>query len=73
MPGLIGFLLMLTAVLSTALSVVREKERGTMEQLRVAPLRTWELILGKTVPYLGHLARWPPSSSSPPRACSSAW
>jgi ABC-2 type transport system permease protein len=52
-PGLIGFLLMLTAVLSTALSVVREKERGTMEQLRIAPLRTWELILGKTVPYLG--------------------
>jgi len=52
-PGLIGFLLMLTAVLSTALSVVREKERGTMEQLRVAPLRTWELIIGKTVPYLG--------------------
>ena len=52
-PGLIGFLLMLTAVLSTALSVVREKERGTMEQLRVAPLRTGELIVGKTVPYLG--------------------
>jgi ABC-2 type transport system permease protein len=51
-PGLIGFLLMLTAVLATALSVVREKERGTMEQLRVAPLRTWELILGKTLPYL---------------------
>ena len=53
MPGLIGFILMLTAVLSTALSVVREKERGTMEQLRVAPLRTWELIVGKTLPYLG--------------------
>ena len=52
-PGLIGFLLMLTGVLSTALSVVREKERGTMEQLRVAPLRTWELIVGKTIPYLG--------------------
>jgi drug efflux transport system permease protein len=51
-PGLIGYLLMLTAVLSTALSVVREKERGTMEQLRVAPLRTAELILGKTAPYL---------------------
>ena len=51
-PGLIGFLLMLTAVLATALSVVREKERGTMEQLRVAPLRTWELIVGKTLPYL---------------------
>jgi len=52
-PGLIALLLMLTAVMSTALSVVREKERGTMEQLRVAPLRTFELILGKTLPYLG--------------------
>jgi ABC-2 type transport system permease protein len=52
-PGLIGFLLMITAVLSTALSVVREKERGTMEQLRMAPLRTAELIVGKTLPYLG--------------------
>jgi ABC-2 type transport system permease protein len=53
LPGLIGLLMMITAVLSTALSVVREKERGTMEQLRVAPLRTLELILGKTFPYLG--------------------
>jgi ABC-2 type transport system permease protein len=52
-PGLIGFLLMLTAVLATALSVVREKERGSMEQLRVAPIGTAQLILGKTLPYLG--------------------
>jgi ABC-2 type transport system permease protein len=52
-PGLIGFILMLTAVLSTALSVVREKERGTMEQLRVTSLRPAELILGKALPYLG--------------------
>jgi len=51
-PGLMGVLLMLTAVLATALSVVREKERGTMEQLRVAPLGTAQLILGKTLPYL---------------------
>jgi ABC-2 type transport system permease protein len=51
-PGLMGMLLMLSSVLATALSVVREKERGTMEQLRVAPLRTHELILGKTLPYL---------------------
>jgi ABC-2 type transport system permease protein len=51
-PGLMGVLLMLTAVLATALSIVREKERGTIEQLRVAPLRTLELILGKTLPYL---------------------
>jgi len=52
-PGLIGFILMLTAVISTALSVVREKERGTMEQLRVTELRTAQLIVGKVLPYLG--------------------
>jgi len=51
-PGLAATLLMLTAVLSTSLSVVRERERGSMEQLRVAPLHTLELILGKTLPYL---------------------
>jgi drug efflux transport system permease protein len=51
-PGLMGVLLMLSAVLATALSIVREKERGTIEQLRVAPLGTVELILGKTLPYL---------------------
>ncbi len=52
-PGLIGFILMLTGVLSTALSVVREKERGTLEQLHVTSLRPAELIAGKTLPYLG--------------------
>jgi ABC-2 type transport system permease protein len=51
-PGLMGVLLMLSAVLATALSIVREKERGTIEQLRMAPLGTLELILGKTLPYL---------------------
>jgi ABC-2 type transport system permease protein len=51
-PGLAGFILMLTAVLSTALSVVREKERGTMEQLRVTTLEPLELLAGKTLPYL---------------------
>ena len=38
-PGLIGSILMLTAVVSTSLTVVREKERGTMEQIMVSPLR----------------------------------
>jgi ABC-2 type transport system permease protein len=51
-PGLIGALLMVSAVVSTALSVVRETERCTMEQILVAPIRTAELILGKTLPYL---------------------
>jgi ABC-2 type transport system permease protein len=52
-PGLVGFILMLTAVVSTALSVVRERERGTMEQLRVSALRPSELIVGKVLPFLG--------------------
>lgn len=52
-PGLMGFILMLTAVLSTALSVVREKERGTMEQLQVTSLKPSHLVFGKTIPYLG--------------------
>jgi len=51
-PGLIGFILMLTGVISTALSVVREKERGTLAQLRVTPLRPGQLLLGKIIPYL---------------------
>lgn len=51
-PGLMGFILMLTAVISTALSIVREQERGTMEQLRVTSLRPTELLVGKTLPYL---------------------
>jgi len=50
-PGLIAYLAMITAVISTALSVVREKERGTIEQIRMAPLDTFSFIAGKTVPY----------------------
>ena len=42
---------MISAVISTALSVVREKERGTMEQVRMAPLGTGAYIVGKTLPY----------------------
>jgi ABC-2 type transport system permease protein len=52
LPGLIAFIMMITAVVSTALSVVREKERGTLEQLRLTPLSTPELLIGKTLPYL---------------------
>lgn len=51
-PGLIGFIIMLTAVIATSLTVVREKERGTMEQIMVSPLRPIQVILGKTLPYM---------------------
>jgi ABC-2 type transport system permease protein len=51
-PGLIGLLLMLSAVVATSVSIVREKERETMEQMMVSPLRPEELILGKLLPYV---------------------
>ncbi|MHB8094905.1 MAG: ABC transporter permease [Candidatus Aminicenantales bacterium] len=51
-PGLMAFILMVIVVVSTAFSIVREKERGTMEQILVSPLRPLELIVGKTVPYV---------------------
>jgi ABC-2 type transport system permease protein len=50
-PGLIAYIAMITAVASTALSIVREKESGTLEQVRMAPIGTFPFIVGKTVPY----------------------
>jgi ABC-2 type transport system permease protein len=50
-PGLIAYIAMLTGVISTSLSVVREKEVGTMEQVRMAPINAPEYIVGKTIPY----------------------
>lgn len=43
---------MVTTVIATSLSVTRERERGTMEQLVLAPLKPYQLVLGKTLPYL---------------------
>lgn len=51
-PGLIAYLATITAVVSTALSIVREKESGTMEQIRMAPVSTLAFVTGKTLPYL---------------------
>ena len=50
-PGLIAYIAMLTAVVSTALSIVREKEVGTMEQVRMSPVGPFAYVVGKTVPY----------------------
>jgi ABC-2 type transport system permease protein len=52
-PGLIALILTLVTSLMSALSLSREKERGTMELLLVSPLRPWQIIVGKVVPYLG--------------------
>lgn len=51
-PGIIGVLLSLTMVLITSIAVVRERERGTLEQLIVTPIDKTSLILGKLVPFL---------------------
>ncbi|HVN95125.1 MAG TPA: ABC transporter permease [Syntrophorhabdaceae bacterium] len=49
-PGVVASIIMLTCLISTSMSVVREREVGTMEQLMVTPIRPVELMLGKTVP-----------------------
>jgi ABC-2 type transport system permease protein len=51
-PGLMGTILLQLAVMLTASSIVRERERGTIEQLIITPIRSWELIVGKLTPYV---------------------
>ncbi len=50
-PGVIGMILYAITSLLTATAVVRERERGTIEQLIVTPIRPWELVVGKILPY----------------------
>jgi ABC-2 type transport system permease protein len=76
-PGLVGVILTMTMVMLTAMAIARERERGTLEQLIVSPLRRGELIVGKILPYvamgyvqmtlillLGHLVFGVPFSGS---------
>jgi ABC-2 type transport system permease protein len=51
-PGLIGVILTMTMVMLTAMAIARERERGTLEQLIVSPIRSVELMVGKIVPYV---------------------
>ena len=51
-PGVIGVVLQIATTFTTAMSLVRERERGTLEQLLVSPLSRWGLMLGKLFPYL---------------------
>jgi ABC-2 type transport system permease protein len=52
-PGLLGVILTMTTILSTALSLTREAERGTMENLLAMPARPSEIMVGKILPYIG--------------------
>ena len=51
-PALIGMILQFLTTFLTATSIVRERERGTIEQLIVTPIRSWELMAGKLIPYV---------------------
>jgi len=51
-PALIGMILQFLTTMLTSTSIVRERERGTIEQLIVTPLRSWELVIGKLTPYV---------------------
>ncbi len=49
-PSEMGFMLEMVALMVAAISIARERELGTFEQLMVTPVRTWELIIGKAIP-----------------------
>jgi len=51
-PGLVGVILTMTMVMLTSMGIARERERGTLEQLIVSPVRNIELMIGKILPYL---------------------
>lgn len=51
-PGIMGVILTMTMVMITSMAIVREREYGTMEQLIVTPMKSWELMLGKIIPYI---------------------
>jgi ABC-2 type transport system permease protein len=51
-PGIMGIILTMTMVMITSMAIVRERETGTLEQLIVTPLKTYELMIGKIIPYI---------------------
>src|SRR6059058_812673 len=51
-PGIVAMLLLLTTGMLTAMAIVKEREIGTLEQLIVTPIKPWQLILGKLVPFI---------------------
>jgi ABC-2 type transport system permease protein len=51
-PAILGIIVTMTMVMLTSMGIVRERERGTLEQLMVTPMRPYELMLGKVIPYI---------------------
>ncbi|TSA51190.1 MAG: ABC transporter permease, partial [Sphingobacteriales bacterium] len=51
-PGVMTIIMMLVSAMMTSISLAREKETGTLEALMVSPLKSWQVILGKVIPYL---------------------
>ena len=51
-PGILGLLLMVITMMLSSLAIVKEKELGTLEQLNVTPIRPWQLIVGKLIPFV---------------------
>lgn len=51
-PGILGIVLTMTMVMITSMAIVRERERGTLEQLIVTPVKSYELMIGKIIPYI---------------------
>jgi ABC-2 type transport system permease protein len=49
-PAILGIIVSITMMIMTSISIVRERERGTMEQLVATPVRAWELMVGKVLP-----------------------
>ncbi|ABO50117.1 ABC-2 type transporter [Desulforamulus reducens MI-1] len=56
-PAILGIIVTMTMVMMTSMGIVRERERGTLEQLIVTPIKSYELMIGKVIPYvaLGYL------------------
>ncbi len=51
-PGILGFLLVIVPMIVTSLALVREKESGNMEQIVVTPIKPYQIVIGKIIPYL---------------------
>lgn len=52
-PAILGIVVTMTMVIMTSMGIVRERERGTLEQIMVTPIKSYELMIGKILPYIG--------------------